>query len=571
MPATLVNDTLFFMGGNYTFQGGGAQSITGISHLVQAQNLQLTNAEQQLYSLNLSTSFPVNGFLKDSFVHSTGSSQTQYVGGGAFFADANGTKLYSMAGYPDTANEGIDSLDAYDVQHDNWSAVSPGTAPLNKLNRGQAMFATTDSTGLGLGFIAGGMDWIPGMVIFNASDPNNLSWTNTTNDVPYFWGPATEYVRFGNMGVLVAVGGYTSIDNSEQRDMSAVQVYDIDSQQWFQVTATGDIPNTRSSFCSGLSSAPDDSSFQMTIYGGYSKGSGGKPSPGVIDDVYVLTMPAFQWIQIPSQGKSNVNVTSSRRHLCNTYRDRQMIVLGGDQSDAGGNTVGGCNVQYPPLKLLDTSTYSWQTTFPLANSTYEVPAQVYKIIGGDGSGSATLTAPAGGFNATIGNTAASAIFSKRVAKSQTSSLKNSLQSTSASTTNSSIPPVAASASATNLTGAIVGAVLGALVLIVGLAILLIILQRRRKATKVQTENASKWHKAELPNWPTSPRLVSQRPGGFKTHEIDGDYAETLKPKELAMGSSHGVGVMRVELDATSEPHAMAGKAFPELPGRFNDQ
>ena len=31
--AILANDTLFFMGGNYTFQGGGAQGSPGTSHL----------------------------------------------------------------------------------------------------------------------------------------------------------------------------------------------------------------------------------------------------------------------------------------------------------------------------------------------------------------------------------------------------------------------------------------------------------------------------------------------------------------------------------------------------------
>lgn len=463
------------------------------------------------------------------------------MGGGAFFVDANGTKLYSIAGFPDSSSDGINSLPAYDVQFDNWSAISPGNAPLNKLNRGQAMFATTEPTGFGLGFIAGGMDWIPGMVIFNASDPNNVSWSNFTGDVPYFWGPTTEYVRFGKKGVLVAVGGYSSIDNSVQRNMSAVQVYDIDSNRWFEVTATGDIPPARSSFCSGLSSARDDSSFQMTIYGGYNKESGGKQGLGVMNNIYVLTMPAFRWIQIPSQGNSTVNVTSSRRHLCNTYHDRQMIVLGGDQSDAGGNSVSGCNAQYPPLKLLDTSAYSWQTTFPLPNSTYEVPAQVYNIIGGDGSGSANLTAPVGGFNATIGDAAATAIFSNRVARNQRLSFTVK-------------PDIAPSPSATNLTGAIVGAVVGGLVLIAGLAIYLIIFQRRRRARRAQIGTHSEWHKPELPDQTRS----IQEPDGPQTHEMDGNNFEASKPNELATGSSYTTGVMRAELDAASQPEAIAG-------------
>lgn len=366
--------------------------------------------------------------------------------------------------------------------------------------------------------------------------------------MPYFWGPATEYVRFGNKCVLVAVGGYSSFDNLEKRDMSAIQVYDIDSQQWFQVTATGNTPRPRSSFCFGLSSATDDSSFQMTIYGGYNHEFDGNQGAGPLNDFYVLTMPAFRSLKITSQGPPNWNVTSSIRHLCNTYQDRQMIVLGGDQSDPAGNGVSGCNLQYPPLKLLDTSTYSWQTTFPIPNSTYEVPAQVYNIIGGSGSGSATLLAPSCGFNATVGNAAASIIFSKRVARPQTSSIEQASQNSTHSTVNQS------SGSTTNNTGAIVGGVLGGLALVSGVAALIIILLRRRKARRAQTESDSDWQKAELSDQAQSPRLATQRPGGFQTFELNGDDdVEALQPKELATGTPDATEMVRGEKLIASMP------------------
>ena len=556
------------MGGNYTIQGAPSQggprkSEFPLRHRSAKFQFRL-NAntsiliEQRLYSLNLSTSFPVNGFLKDTFLHSTESSMTQYLGGGAFFTDVNQTTLYSMAGNPNNATDGINSLNAYDVQHDSWSPVSPsGNAALNKLDRGAGMFATTESTGLGLGFLAGGIDWVPGMTIFDASDTSNVSWTNATGGIPFFWGPATEYVRFGTKGVLVVVGGYASTEKKEQRDMSAIQIYDIDSQQWFQVSATGDIPVQRSDFCSSLGSAADDSSFQMTIYGGAND-----QGIGVLDDVYVLTMPAFRWIQITSQRLPGVNITRSRRHLCSTYHDRQMLALGGDSVDAQQNPVGGCQSQYPPLKLLDTSTYTWQTTFPIANSTYEVPSQVYNIIGGDGSGSSSMHAPGSGFNATIGGTAASAIFSKRIAKYRTLLEANPSQT---STTPSPTPSPSGGVS----TGAIVGAVLGSLVFIAGLILLLILLQRRKKAQRiVQLENPPKWQETELHDWSSSSGLVTRKSRAFQTHEVSADNTEALKPKELPAEPSDYVGVdpkglptkhpgyedvMHAELDAAHEP------------------
>ena len=45
LVAILVNDTLFLMGGNYTFEGGGAQSITGISHLAWAHVMRLIDEQ----------------------------------------------------------------------------------------------------------------------------------------------------------------------------------------------------------------------------------------------------------------------------------------------------------------------------------------------------------------------------------------------------------------------------------------------------------------------------------------------------------------------------------------------
>ena len=478
-----------------------------------------------------------------------------------------------MAGFPDSSTVGINSLNAYDIQNDGWSGVSPGNETLNKLNRGQAMFATTDSSGLGLGFIAGGMGWVPGMITFNASDSNNISWTNTTNNVPYFWGPATEYVRFGNQGVLVSVGGYVSMDNVEQRDMASIQVYDIDSQQWFQVTASGDIPRTRSSFCSGLSSASDDSSFQMTIYGGYNNQFEGNKGVGVIDDVYVLTMPAFRWIQVTSQTKAGLNGTNSRRHLCQTYEDRQMIVLGGDMTDAAGNAIGGCNADYPPIKLLDTSTYTWQPEFPVPNGTYEVPAQVYNVIGGGPNGAATLTAPAGGFNTTVGNSTASAIFSKRVVRSRESVTQKESVKVDTSTKAPATPVAPAAKFPANHTGVIVGAVIGSFAFILGLGGLVIFLWRRQ-ATKGRAEQDSNWQKAELPDQPPSPRWAGKRPAGFRTCEMFGDDPDAFKPRELLADCGGMAAVVPHELSEARKSQDITVKELPplpvELPTRFDN-
>lgn len=67
---------------------------------------------------------------------------------------------------------------------------------------------------LGLGFIYGGTDYMGGMIRLNASDPENLSWTNETLgngshgiDVPNLDAGAMVYIPAGDEGMLITFGG----------------------------------------------------------------------------------------------------------------------------------------------------------------------------------------------------------------------------------------------------------------------------------------------------------------------------------------------------------------------------
>lgn len=66
----------------------------------------------------------------------------------------------------------------------------------------------------GLGFIYGGTDYMGGMIRFDASDPDNLSWTNETLGngsnglaVPNLESAAMVYIPAGDEGMLVTFGG----------------------------------------------------------------------------------------------------------------------------------------------------------------------------------------------------------------------------------------------------------------------------------------------------------------------------------------------------------------------------
>ena len=60
-----------------------------------------------------------------------------------------------------------------------------------------------------------------------------------------------------------------------------------------------------------------------------------------------------------------------------------MIVLGGN-IESGGNIINAasCNTSWPALRVLDTTTFVWQTQLNPAPSEYAVPEPVCSVIGG---------------------------------------------------------------------------------------------------------------------------------------------------------------------------------------------
>ena len=125
---------------------------------------------------------------------------------------------------------------------------------------------------------------------------------------------------------------------------------------------------------------------QVTMYGG-------SPKNGeYLDDVWVLSVPTFRWIAINDTNNqeriSDGSVAGRNGHTCTVWRDSQMIVLGGIYPRPAATAVGSnrnvsvCDTVYSPLRLLDTSTYSWQSEYNPSEKAYSVPAVVSDVIGG---------------------------------------------------------------------------------------------------------------------------------------------------------------------------------------------
>ena len=435
-----------------------------------------------------------------------------------------------MGGFPDVETPGQSTIQAYNTKTDDWASVSVAGGAFNRYDRHFSAHASTFSGGGDLSLSVGGQDHVPGMIIFNSSNPQQPSWENVTSDnLPYFWGGVAEYARFGDAGVLIAIGGFltesTEFQAAQLREMNSIQVYDIAGKKWSTVFTTGDAPVARSSACSAISAAPDDSSFNLVVHGGWDENN-------VQDDIYVLTMPAFHWIKIEpkSFGGSSTGSDKGKRmqHWCGAYKDRSMIVLGGkDGLDKRAN----CSDNYPAIRLLDTTTFEWNPEYPLRDNEYKVPQPVIDVIGGSPTGGAK---PASEFAQTLGNNVA--LFSKTIPRYDPDNPppKRPSGSPSPSSPSASATPDSNSGhSAGTIAGAAIGGVAG--VIIIALAawfFLLPLLRKRRREKRGRDEDGESGEPMNQYQW-SKPEL-SPEPGkeGYYAHEAEGDDPIKLAPNEV---------------------------------------
>ena len=126
------------------------------------------------------------------------------------------------------------------------------------------------------------------------------------------------------------------------------------------------------------------------MYGGV---SGMDSDSRYFDEVWVLSIPSFLWIAVNDTNnieRGNDEQSAGRRgHTCTMWQEDRMIVVGGlylrfastVPQTAGGISI--CDPTNSPIRLLDTSTYSWQTQFIPNTTDYRIPSVVYQIIGGE--------------------------------------------------------------------------------------------------------------------------------------------------------------------------------------------
>jgi hypothetical protein len=153
---------------------------------------------------------------------------------------------------------------------------------------------------------------------------------------------------------------------------------------------------------------PSGSSYNVYMFGGQNLIPYG--SQIQYDDMWILSVPSFTWIPVNTNSQSVPYPRSG--HTCNVW-DGQMVV-------AGGYIGKDISCETPGIYIFNLSSLSWQNSYTSLGSTtkgnpfsqqtsqkgidpakagldgsfgYQVPLAVQSVIGGNGNGGATITAP----------------------------------------------------------------------------------------------------------------------------------------------------------------------------------
>ncbi|RDW76598.1 uncharacterized protein DSM5745_06590 [Aspergillus mulundensis] len=242
------------------------------------------------------------------------------------------------------------------------------------------------------------------MVKVNMSErPADAIWSNVSlpEHIPPRVQAEAVWVPVSEAGAVVLIGGVTMVESLIDEDslseaqqaeserispsfMTTVSIYDIARDTWYNQNTTGDAPPMLAGFCAVYASAPDNSSHNIYVYGGYDGINYLNPP---VDTAYVLSLPSFEWIRLYT-GDSR-RLEGRRYHNCvKPYPDRMLVIggtiLGGERSCIDG-----------AIRVFNLNSGEFQNTYdPAIWSEYEVPSLVSEQIGGNSSGFATRTSPA---------------------------------------------------------------------------------------------------------------------------------------------------------------------------------
>ncbi|XMA15799.1 hypothetical protein WAI453_008590 [Rhynchosporium graminicola] len=361
---------------------------------------------------------------------------------------------------------------------------------------------------------------IPGLVTYDMATGKftNSSATGYNRNGTAERGVLHYVPFFGPKGVFVILSGDASPRNSYSasktiQSFSTLTLYDPATGTFFNQSTTGNIPNGRIEFCAtGANST--NGTYEIFVYAGWGGNLGS--SALQFDEMYILTLPAFQWIKVPyAPAKPRHGLT------CETVGRRQMLVIGGvdtlqDDPTPAANSLDAVTFSTKDqfsqgLGIFDMTALSWSSGYNADARAYEQSAPVKNYYASNSREPANWGSPA-----------LKTLFS-------VTHFANSTKPGSSSDPGTSSAPASSSGSSTGaIAGGVVGGVIG-LALIAGLAFFCMRRRKRAAASELPSQNQD-------PNYAMSGTEIGS--------SYQGEYRGDHKPYAAVMSEAPGPDVAR---------------------------
>ncbi|KAF4626479.1 hypothetical protein G7Y89_g11680 [Cudoniella acicularis] len=266
--------------------------------------------------------------------------------------------------------------------------------------------------------------------------------------------PNTNYV----------LGGYS---NSQLLSLSGMIFYDFANHSWASSTATLPKEYYNSGdghYIAGFGAKGVVVFFWGFMFGGTTGTSPDAPTADALSKVYILTLPAFHWIEVPAMAP-----TYRANHACSLIGNRQMISIGGVRDMLDNNTL--FVDPWEGLQVFDMTDLVWSDRYSASKGVYERPGVVEEYYAGNGR-----------WPSAWANTQLEGIFNPVVASNGTIGGGASNANATATSHPATLTPLPTSAPTTHKsnTAAITGGVLGGVAFLFITAILGIWFRQRKE-------------------------------------------------------------------------------------------
>ncbi|KAJ4346649.1 uncharacterized protein N0V89_010580 [Didymosphaeria variabile] len=380
---TCVIDSKLYIDGGMVYYGGSKSNDS-----VPEQNTWLLWEDTADVKNDLAFPYQHANLTKEATVPS--------VSGGVLWPDTANKLFYLFGGeYPSTDDlrtrdtQGF-TLWFYDTIYNTWnrSASDASQASIN-----WPAFGAGTVTDEGVAYYYGGYlteksdsSWRGGDFMLNnliSYDMNTRRWNNNTWDQTRRAEGSLHYIPASEGGMLDYFGGVETNSTGGEityANMRNVHLFDLANSRWYTQTATGDVPKARRGFCAGVVWAEDQSSYNIYLFGGLGSDGAG------LGDLYVLSIPSFQWTLIWPTPQWATFPGGRGRSSCDVFNGNQMMIIGGDFtnssiSDCDVPKIGGQHALLLGQENVELDTW-WHA--PLDNITgYRVPDQLVEKIGGE--------------------------------------------------------------------------------------------------------------------------------------------------------------------------------------------